>query len=124
MSGSNMQITPEQGAFMGMLVEVTGARSIVEVGVYTGYSSLAMALALPEGGKLYAFDRDETSMAVARRWGRGLPPSAHACSRRRRQHQQGGCWVLRSTAVTRCWPCAGGGLLHHAPPQVAPSATS
>jgi hypothetical protein len=67
MNGSQMQITPEQGAFMALLVQLAGARSVVEVGVFTGYSSLAMALALPEGGRLHAFDRDEGTMAVARR---------------------------------------------------------
>ena len=42
--GANMQVSPEQGAFMGLLVELMGARRCVEVGVYTGYSSLAVAL--------------------------------------------------------------------------------
>jgi predicted O-methyltransferase YrrM len=44
---ARMQIAPEQGAFMGMLVQLVGARSIVEVGTFTGYSALAMALAHP-----------------------------------------------------------------------------
>ena len=44
---ANMQIAPEQGQFMALLVQLTGARKILEIGVFTGYSSLAMALALP-----------------------------------------------------------------------------
>jgi hypothetical protein len=44
MQGANMQVAPEQGAFMALLAELTGARRCVEVGVYTGYSSLAVAL--------------------------------------------------------------------------------
>lgn len=43
-SGSHMQITPEQGALLGLLVELIGARRVVEVGVFTGYSSCAMAM--------------------------------------------------------------------------------
>ena len=44
MNGSHMQITPDQGALLGVLVTATGAQRIVEVGVFTGYSSLAMAM--------------------------------------------------------------------------------
>ncbi len=61
-----MQISPEQGQFMAMLVRLTGARRCLEVGVFTGYSSLAVALALPADGQIIACDIDEdfTSMAV------------------------------------------------------------
>ena len=61
-----MQISPEQGQFMAMLVKLTGARRCVEVGVFTGYSSLAVALALPADGQIIACDIDEefTRLAV------------------------------------------------------------
>jgi O-methyltransferase len=51
-----MQITPEQGAFMAMLVRISGARRIFEVGTFTGYSTLAMALAMPPEGRIVACD--------------------------------------------------------------------
>ncbi|HEY0845315.1 MAG TPA: class I SAM-dependent methyltransferase [Noviherbaspirillum sp.] len=51
-----MQIAPEQGQFMQMLVKLTGARRTIEIGVFTGYSALAVALALPEGGQLVGCD--------------------------------------------------------------------
>ena len=51
-----MQISPEQGQFMAMLVKLIGARRAVEIGVFTGYSALAVALALPEDGRLLACD--------------------------------------------------------------------
>ena len=53
---ANMQIAPEQGQFMGLLVEITGARRILEVGTFTGYSATWMALALPPDGTLVACD--------------------------------------------------------------------
>ena len=52
----NMQISPDQGAFMAMLVRLMGARRCIEVGVFTGYSSTAVALALPPDGRLIACD--------------------------------------------------------------------
>lgn len=63
----NMQIAPEQGQFMQMLVRLIGARRTVEVGVFTGYSSLAVALALPADGHLLACDISEEYTAIARR---------------------------------------------------------
>jgi len=66
--GSHMQITPEQGQLLALLVEVTGAKKAIEVGVFTGYSSLAVAMALPPGGKLVALDKDAGTMAMARRY--------------------------------------------------------
>jgi caffeoyl-CoA O-methyltransferase len=56
MSNANMQIAPEQGQFMALLVQLIGARRAIEVGVFTGYSALAVALALPEDGRLIACD--------------------------------------------------------------------
>jgi predicted O-methyltransferase YrrM len=51
-----MQIAPEQGAFLAMLVKLIGARRCLEVGTFTGYSALAVALALPPDGRLVALD--------------------------------------------------------------------
>ncbi len=63
---ANMQIAPEQGQFMQLLVRLTGARRVLEVGVFTGYSSLAIALALPPDGYLLACDVSDEFTAVAR----------------------------------------------------------
>ncbi|HEU4517020.1 MAG TPA: class I SAM-dependent methyltransferase [Steroidobacteraceae bacterium] len=63
----NMQIAPEQGQFMQMLVRLAGARRAIEVGVFTGYSSLAVMLAMPKDGRLLALDVSEEYTAVARR---------------------------------------------------------
>jgi predicted O-methyltransferase YrrM len=67
-SGATMQISPEQGQFMGLLVELIGARNILEIGTYTGYSSLCMALALPVDGRLVCCDMSENWTAIARRY--------------------------------------------------------
>jgi len=61
-----LQIAPEQGQFMALLVRLIGARRCLELGVFTGYSSLATALALPEDGLLVACDVSEEWTAVAR----------------------------------------------------------
>jgi predicted O-methyltransferase YrrM len=63
----NMQIAPEQGQFMQMLVRLTGARRAIEVGVFTGYSSLAVMLAMPKDGRLLALDVSPVYTSVARR---------------------------------------------------------
>ncbi len=55
----NMQISPEQGQFIALLVELTGARKCLEVGTFTGYSTLSVALALPEDGQIVACDISE-----------------------------------------------------------------
>ncbi len=68
MPGAGMQITPDQGQFMALLVELTGARRTLEVGVFTGYSSLAVALALPADGRIVACDVSEEWTAIARRY--------------------------------------------------------
>jgi predicted O-methyltransferase YrrM len=67
----NMQIAPEQGQFMQMLVHLTNTRRAIEVGVFTGYSSLAVALAMPEDGRLLACDVSEEYTAIARRHWQG-----------------------------------------------------
>lgn len=63
-----MQIAPEQGQFMAFLVKLIGAKKTLEVGVFTGYSSLAVALALPEDGRVIACDVSEEYTAIARRY--------------------------------------------------------
>jgi caffeoyl-CoA O-methyltransferase len=65
---ARMQIAPEQGQFMALLVRLIGARRCLEVGVFTGYSSLAVALALPDDGRIVACDVSEEWTAVARRY--------------------------------------------------------
>jgi predicted O-methyltransferase YrrM len=65
---SGMQISPDQGQLMALLVKLIGARNTIEVGVYTGYSSLAVALALPEEGRIVACDVSEEWTAIARRY--------------------------------------------------------
>lgn len=57
----NMQIGPDQGAFMALLVKLAGATRILEIGTFTGYSSTAMALALPPDGRITCLD-------VSREW--------------------------------------------------------
>lgn len=63
-----MQISPEQGQFMQFLVKLIGAKRALEVGVFTGYSSLNVALALPRDGELVACDVSDEYTAVARRY--------------------------------------------------------
>ena len=53
---AGMQISPEQGQFMALLVRLLGVRHAIEIGVFTGYSALTVALALPDGGRLLACD--------------------------------------------------------------------
>ena len=65
---SNMQIAPEQGQFMALLVQLMGAKKTLDIGVFTGYSSLVVALALPQDGQVVACDIDETYTAIARRY--------------------------------------------------------
>ncbi len=65
-----MQIAPEQGQFFQFLVKLTGAKKALEIGVFTGYSSLAVAQALPDDGHLTACDISEEYTSVARRYWR------------------------------------------------------
>jgi len=65
---SRMQISPEQGQLMALLVQLMGAKKTLEVGVFTGYSSLVVALALPTDGKVVACDVSEEYTAIARRY--------------------------------------------------------
>lgn len=65
---AQMQIAPEQGQFMELLVQLMGARKTIEIGVFTGYSSLCVALALPPNGQIIACDVSEEYTAIARRY--------------------------------------------------------
>lgn len=67
---AGMQISPEQGQLLRLLVELIGARRCLEVGVFTGYSSTCTALAMPEGGTLIACDVSAEYTDVARRYWR------------------------------------------------------
>ena len=71
-----MQISPEQGQFMALLVELIGARRTLEVGTFTGYSALAVALALPTEGRVITCDINEEMTAIARRGSQTRPARA------------------------------------------------
>ncbi|MGK7889027.1 MAG: O-methyltransferase [Leptolyngbyaceae cyanobacterium] len=63
-----MQIAPEQGQFMAWLLQLMGAKRVLEIGVFTGYSSLWMAAALPADGRIVACDVSEEYTAIARKY--------------------------------------------------------
>ncbi len=65
---ASMQISPDQGQFMALLVQLIRATKTLEVGVFTGYSSLSVAMALPPDGKIVACDVSEEWTGVARRY--------------------------------------------------------
>lgn len=65
---ARMQVPPEHGQFLSLIIQLMGARHTLEVGVFTGYSSLAVALALPEDGRITACDISEEYTAIARRY--------------------------------------------------------
>jgi predicted O-methyltransferase YrrM len=67
---SNFQISAEQGQLMGLLMHLMGARRTIEIGVYTGYSALAVAQALPDDGRVIACDISEEWTSVGRRYWR------------------------------------------------------
>ncbi len=69
MAQANMQIAPEQGQFMALLLRLAGARTYLEVGTFTGYSALAAALAMPDG-TVHALDSSEEWTARAQRYWR------------------------------------------------------
>lgn len=68
MPRSTMQIAPEQGQFLQLLLKLTGALRCVEIGTFTGYSALAMALALPSRGRIVCCDLSEEWTSVARKY--------------------------------------------------------
>lgn len=63
---ARMQVSPEQGQLMQMLIRMMGAKNCIEVGTFTGYSALAVALALPDDGKLVACDISDEYTRLAR----------------------------------------------------------
>lgn len=65
---ARMQISPEQGQLMALLVQLMGAKKTLEIGVFTGYSSLAVAAALPEDGQVVACDVNEEFCAIAQKY--------------------------------------------------------
>ena len=67
MPGSRMQIAPDQGQFMGMIVKMIGAKKLLEIGTYTGYSSMVCAMAI-KTGKIITLDNDPIATEVAKRF--------------------------------------------------------
>jgi len=65
---ADCQISPEQGQFMGLLLRLIDARRVLEIGTFTGYSSTAMALALPADGRVVCCDHSERWTSVAKRY--------------------------------------------------------
>lgn len=65
---SGMQIAADQGVVLSLFVGITAARNVVEVGTFTGYSSLTMAMALPPGGRMLCCDVSEEWTSIARRY--------------------------------------------------------
>jgi caffeoyl-CoA O-methyltransferase len=65
---SGMQVSPEQGQYLALMARLIGARRTLEVGTFTGYSSLVVALALPEDGQIIACDVNKEWTDVARRY--------------------------------------------------------
>jgi caffeoyl-CoA O-methyltransferase len=63
---AGMQISPDQGQFMALLVKLIGARRTIEVGVFTGYSALSVALALPDDGRVLACDISDEYTRIGR----------------------------------------------------------
>jgi caffeoyl-CoA O-methyltransferase len=80
-SASVMQIAPEQGTLLSILVAMLGATTAVEIGTFTGYSSICIARSLPVHGKLYCFDINEQWTAIAKRYWReeGLSQRIELC---------------------------------------------
>lgn len=63
-----MQVGPVEGMLLKLLVQMLGARAVLEIGTYSGYSALAMASGLPDEGRLVTCDIDPSALAVARRY--------------------------------------------------------
>lgn len=65
---SRMQISPEQGQFMALLMEILAAKKTLDIGTFTGYSALAVALALPADGKVFALDVSDQWTNIAKKF--------------------------------------------------------
>lgn len=65
---ADLQISPEQGQFMRLLVKMLGAKRALEIGVFTGYSALSVALVLPDDGQIVACDVSDEWTSIARRY--------------------------------------------------------
>ncbi len=70
MPGAGMQISPEQGQFMSFLIQLMGATRTLEIGVFTGYSTLRTALAMPDDGRVVACDLNKEWTSIAERYWR------------------------------------------------------
>ncbi len=68
MTGAQMQISPEQGQFMAMLVTLLGAKKTIDIGTFTGYSALVVALALPDDGNVITCDINKQATDIAKRF--------------------------------------------------------
>ena len=64
----NMQISPEQGQFMGLLIELLGAKKALDIGTYTGYSALVVALSMPLNGKVISCDLNAATSTIAQQY--------------------------------------------------------
>lgn len=73
MDYAQMLVGPLEGAFLKMMTQLIGAQRVLEIGMFTGYSALCFAEALPEGGQVITCEVDEASAAVARRYFRQAP---------------------------------------------------
>ncbi|RCG32214.1 O-methyltransferase [Sphaerisporangium album] len=65
---ARMQVSPEQGTFLTLIAQITGARNAVEIGTFTGYSSICLARGLAEGGRLTCFDVSDEWTSIARKY--------------------------------------------------------
>ena len=65
---AGMQISPDQGQFMALLLKLIGANRVIEIGTFTGYSALVMAMALPDDGKIICCDKSDEWTSMARRY--------------------------------------------------------
>jgi hypothetical protein len=90
---AGMQISPEQGQLMRLLVQMIGARRTIEIGVFTGYSALAVALALPDDGRILACDISDEFTSVGRPF----------CSAPASRTRSSWCWRRRCKRSTRAW---------------------
>ncbi|MBY0379175.1 MAG: class I SAM-dependent methyltransferase [Burkholderiales bacterium] len=64
----HMQIPPEQAQFMAILAKITNARKYLEIGVFTGYSALSMAIAMGSNSLIYALDNDDVNLGIAKNY--------------------------------------------------------